>query len=278
MALGRILLLGLAFLSSGIPAFPWELVVAFTNDLHASLPRLPALEPYLAGADLILDAGDITEDLYRFTGIPEAEAITEWMGRVGYTAAVLGNHDMYLGPTLKRIVAEANFPVVVANMWRLAGVRRWLLVEVKGLRVLILGFLGAWPDVYYPWSLWPALKLLDPIPAAREALKVAPEHDLLIFLGHMPLREARELARAFPECDLFILGHDHLFLKVPIWVGKVPIVQAGHRAQAVGIVTLGDKGFSYRLVRIPGEPKPLDRTGIILAAIIVALLALIPRG
>jgi len=62
-----VLLLILAF-----PAGAWELTIAFTNDLHVALERLPGIAPILSQADLVLDAGDAWEDLYRLTGLREA--------------------------------------------------------------------------------------------------------------------------------------------------------------------------------------------------------------
>ena len=240
MVRGFVLLLILAF-----PAGAWELTVAFTGDLHAARARLAGIAPILSQADLVLDAGDTWEDLYRLTGLPQAVEMARAMGELGYAAMVLGNHELYLGPALREVIAAAPFPVLATNLAGDLPTEEYLLLEVNGLRVLILGFL--WEE--YPWSLWPGLRMLDPRPVAREILSHAPPHDLLIFLGHMHLERARRIARAFPECDLFILGHDHLWLSEPVWMGDVPIVEAGHRAGAVGLVTLSETGFSYRLVR-----------------------------
>lgn len=248
------------------------ITVAFTNDLHASLPRLPALEPFLRGTDLILDGGDALEDLHRLTSLADAERTLEWMGEVGYSAMVLGNHELYLGPALLELIRKAPFPVVVTNALGLPGVERWALLEVGGTRVLVLGFLGTASDVYIPWSLWPTVRLSEPIAAARDILGKAPDHGLLVILAHMGIEEAEGLSRAVPDCDLLVLGHDHLFLDEPIWVGDVPIVQAGHRAQAVGLVVLGDGRFDYRLQRVGGRLPRLPHPLLLPAVLLVILL------
>lgn len=228
-----------------LPAGAWEITIAFTNDLHASLERLAEIAPLLAQADLVLDAGDAWEDLHRLTGLGEAFTMAQRMGELGYDAMVLGNHEMYLGPALREVIAAAPFPVLATNLEGRPPVQKFLLLDVKGLRVLVLGFL--WEE--YPWSLWPGLKMLDPIQTTRGVLADAPSHDLLIFLGHMDIERAERIARAFPECDLFVLGHDHLWLEEPVWVGNVPIVEAGHRAGAVGLVRLTEQGLTFELVR-----------------------------
>ncbi|MBC7092971.1 metallophosphoesterase [Candidatus Bipolaricaulota bacterium] len=261
--MGRAFLL-IAILS--LPAWGWELTVAVTTDLHASLPRLDALAPILARADLVVDAGDAWEDLSRLTGKSEALAMAQRMGKLGYDAMVLGNHEMYLGPALREVTLAAPFPVVVTNLSGALPVRRWALLERNGLRILVLGLL--WEE--YPWSLWPGVQILDPAASVRAALDEAPAHDLFILLGHMELAEAKRVAAAAPECDLFVLGHNHLFLTEPIWVGRVPIVQAGHRGQAIGVVRLSDAGFgAYELIR-PTSPAPLPAFWVPAALILVA--------
>jgi len=263
-----------ALLLSALSAWAWELVVAFTNDLHVAMEGLPALEPYLRGADLILDAGDTWEDLYRFTDISPAEEITRWMEGVGYAAKVLGNHGAYLGPALQELLPRVGFPVLGTNVRGIPGIAPWTVVERKGLRILILGFVGPKRDVYFPYPLWPKAEVMDPVAAARWALEVAPEHDLLIIVAHMGLEDAVSLARAVPGCDLLVLGHDHLFLEEPAWAAGVPIVEAGHRAQAVGIATLGPEGLvDYELIRM--EKKPTKGRSALLPVVALALLFLL---
>ncbi len=225
----------------------WELTVAFTNDLHAYAERLEVFGPLFAEADLILDAGDTWEDTYRRTGPAEAWATLHAMAELGYHAMVLGNHETYLGPqVLHELVASAPFPVLATNLRSPLPTRRYALLDVGGVRVLVLGVL------YDLVIVWPGWELLDPLKSVQDALAQAPEHDLFILLGHMELARARALAQSLPECALLILGHNHHFLDEPVWEGKVPIVQAGHRGQAVGVVRLeSGKLASYKLVRQP---------------------------
>lgn len=262
-----LLLLALFF-----PSFAWEITVAFTTDLHASLPRLAALSSVLEEADLVLDGGDAWEDLSRLTGFAEALETQKMMAKLGYRAMVLGNHEMYLGPTLLRLLSSSPFPVVVTNVEGELPVERWVLIDVRGVKVLILGAL--WEE--YPWSLWPKVRFTDPRESLPAALKEAPEHDLLILLGHMDFARAKALAQALQECDLFILGHNHRFLEEPLWVGRVPIVQAGHRGGAVGLARLGPAGLkSYALKKIP-EPAPLTSLWF-LPLLVVLLLIAVPK-
>lgn len=236
-----------------LSAWSWELSVVFTTDLHASLVRLAEFRDVFAQADLVLDGGDAWEDAHRLTGEAEAWATMHEMVALGYTAMVLGNHETYLGPKLLgRILVEATFPVLATNLRAPLPTRTWALVEVKGLRVLLMGVL---------WDLaviWPGWELLDPKLAIEEALASAPPHDLFLLLGHMDTERAVELVRNLAEKPaLFVLGHDHEIYAEPRYVEGVPIVQAGSRGKALGILRLAQEGIQeYRIIRVP-EPIPL---------------------
>lgn len=247
-----LLLLALVSFSGG----GWEITVAFTTDLHASLPRFPALEELLHGVDLILDGGDTWEDTRRGTGAQEAWETMRWMAQVGYDAMVLGNHETYLGPkVLKSVLLETPFPVLATNLRADLPVRSWVILEVKGVRVLVLGVL---------WDLaviWPGWELRDPLAAILETFGVVPEYDLFILLGHIDTERAKKLVEALPvKPALFILGHGHKMYEEPLWVQGAPIVQAGSFGKAVGLAVLSEDGLkSYRLVKVPqpaGLPGP----------------------
>lgn len=238
----RAVLLALAL---AFPAWGWEITIAFTNDVHAYADRLRALSPILSQADLVLDAGDTWEDTRRGTGAAEAWATVAAMNELGYDAMVLGNHETYLGPRLlKELIKAVPFPVLATNLKSDLPTRRWVLLEVRGVRILLLGVL---------WDLalvWPGWELLDPLASVRAVLAEAPAHDLFVLLAHLGLSRARALAAALPECDLIVLGHNHLFLEAPVWEGGVPIVQAGQYGQAVGLAKLTKEGLvGYELIR-----------------------------
>ncbi len=238
------------------PAWAWEITVAFTTDLHAVASRFAQLAPLLGAADVILDGGDAWEDPRRFTDADEAWTTMRWMAELGYDAMVLANHETYLGPhLLRQILEETPFPVLATNLRAPLPVRAYALLEVKGVRILVLGVL---------WDLaviWPGWELVDPLEAIQATLAQAPEHDLFILLGHMDTSRAVGLAAKLPEkCALFILGHDHALYAEPLWVQGVPIVQAGGRGKAVGWVRLGPEGlreYQLKLVPDPAALPPL---------------------
>jgi hypothetical protein len=51
------------------------------------------------------------------------------------------------------------------------------------------------------------VRILDPVPALRDALKAAGKADLLILLSHAPVEESRAILRAVPELDIVLTAH-----------------------------------------------------------------------
>ncbi len=60
------------------------------------------------------------------------------------------------------------------------------------------------------------------------------EGDLVVVLCHLPAPEARLLAEAAPEVDVFVTGHSHQETQQPIHAGNALIVQALPFGEAMG--------------------------------------------
>lgn len=149
------------------------LEVLFTSDIHGHIDRgaatflNPEFPPPLGGGAsaatyiarvraeaagdgrrvLLFDCGDLFQGtpLGAHTG---GAAIVEWMGRMRYDAATLGNHDFDLGrDNTERLARMAAFPVLVANLHdratgaRVPWVRDHVVVEADGIRIAVLGYI-----------------------------------------------------------------------------------------------------------------------------------------
>ena len=150
-----------------------SLDVLFTSDVHGHIDRAaatflnPEFPPPLGGGAsaatyiarvraeaagdgrevLLFDSGDL------FQGTPlgahtRGAAIIEWMGRMRYDAATLGNHDFDLGrENTERLARMAAFPILAANLYdrdtgdRVAWVRDHVVLEALGIRIAVLGYI-----------------------------------------------------------------------------------------------------------------------------------------
>jgi 5'-nucleotidase / UDP-sugar diphosphatase len=96
---------------------------------------------------LLFDCGDM------FQGTPlgahtKGATIVEWMGRMRYDAATLGNHDFDFGrDNAERLARMAAFPMLVANLFdratseRVPWVRDHVAIEMDGIRIAVLGYI-----------------------------------------------------------------------------------------------------------------------------------------
>jgi 5'-nucleotidase/UDP-sugar diphosphatase len=189
------------------------------------------------------------------------------MGRMGYDAITLGNHELDLhADNLARMVQAARasgerLPAIVASNFSIDGttprgralqevfddlpVRDYVVVERNGLRVGLFGLMGrdAGEDTVRPRDV----TFGDPVGAARrvtQTLRTTERVDVVVALSHSgtsstPSRSADEiLARQVPDIDVIISGHSHTVLPQPIVVGKTHIVSARSYAAYLGVLAL----------------------------------------
>ena len=226
-----------------------ELTILYTNDLHARLGQLESLAA-LVGRErqegkpvLLLDAGDTWQDFRAPLPVVWGAGETlAWMNEVGYSAMVLGNHDLYFGAEwLATLAAKANFPILSANLIALAGWKApfvsYAFVPCGNLRVLVVGLTTG---EFFPYTDFPWLRYEDPARALMGALEAAADEprDLVIALCHLSVNEARRLAEAAPGVDLFVTGHSHEETPDPVRVGDALIVQARPFGEALGCLRL----------------------------------------
>jgi len=293
---GWAVLLALALLAAGgARAAPngagyRELVVVATSDLHGwvtsravrperrgrglahlapLIARLRAAHPEL----ILLDAGDAV------TGSPDLELlppgvtppILALMGRLGYDALTLGNHDLERGRVaVERWRAATPFSWLAANVTVTAPDGRaapWLapyaMVERAGLRVAVLGLTTPGIPIWLAPEDRAGLAFGDMTAAARRwvpRLREDERADVVIGLFHagldgdydrdvalrhgVPLPNAAgEVTDAVPGLDLVVAGHSHRLGPHRLEAGpedyRVPILQPGARGNAVAVARLG---------------------------------------
>lgn len=240
-----IVLLGLL---AGARAGAMPLTILYTNDLHMRFERLESLSELIANERaaaqrvLLFDAGDTWQDfrvpLYAVWG---AEEMVDWMNAVGYDAMALGNHDLYWGADqLANLSRVAEFPLLCANLIptvaRVPPFVPYTFLEVDGIRVLVVGLIGA---EYLPYRDFPWLWYVEPEIILRSILdENAREADVVVVLAHLPLSRAKKVVEAVPKIDLFITGHSHELTPEPVREGTTLLVQAGAYGRYLGRLVL----------------------------------------
>jgi 5'-nucleotidase / UDP-sugar diphosphatase len=287
-----------------------EITILFTHDLHSYfLPHqvlTPEGTPVQQGGyarlaalineqrrrhqnkTLLVDAGDFSMGtLFHTAFIPEALELRA-LGRMGYDAVTLGNHDFdFHNDGLARMLKSAkdkgrSLPAVVASnvvfspndsgdatlkqAFRDFPVKEYLVLERNGLRFGLFGLMGRDAAVDTPFAR--PITFADLTQSARrivDVLKNKEKVDLVVCLSHAGTSKNKKnsedeiLAREVPEIDVIISGHTHTVLPQPIVIGKTIIVSAGSYGEYLGLLGLSFiKGSGVKLTSYQLKPITAD--------------------
>lgn len=283
-----ILLFLLALSSNGFTADKTdaqrELMILFTHDLHSYfLPhrilnkegkqiqqggyaRLACLidEQRRLHRDktILVDAGDFSMGTLFHTSFMTEASELRLMGKMGYDATTLGNHDFDFHPEgLAQMLTSARskgkvLPAIVASNVVLSNkpgdamlkkpfhdypVTDYLVLERNGLRVGLFGIMGK--DAADDTPFAKPITFSNPIEVSKrmvDLLKNKEKVDIVICLSHSGTSveksksEDEILAKSVPQIDIIISGHTHTVLPKPIVIGKTIIVSSGSYGEYLG--------------------------------------------
>ena len=207
---------------------------------------------------LLLAAGDM------FQGTPisnlfRGKPVIEAMNLMGFDAMALGNHEFDWGmEAFQDLTQAAVFPFLAANQIDangnlLPGVKPYILLHKKGLRIAVIGVIS--PETHYttkPGNLR-GYRVIAPekvLPPVIEKLK-KDGTGLVIVLSHMGLDVDREMASLISGIDLIVGGHSHTEVKTTVVVGPTIIVQAGYYGQYLGVLKIVVDTTARKIVQYP---------------------------
>jgi 5'-nucleotidase / UDP-sugar diphosphatase len=241
---------------------PWgyadqvDLKILYVNDFHgfAEPYKAAANEPplggiaYLAGAvdrargnppSLLLAAGDMIQG-NAWANLFHGKASIEVMNAMKFDAMVVGNHEFDFGPkVLKERLAQARFPMLGANVRGFAALKPYVIKNLKGVRIAIIGVVTQdTPVATHPRNV-AGLTFSTPESAVKKYLaQLKGRADIFIVLSHCGFQADRELAAKVPGINVIVGGHSHTKLLQPEVVGQTIIVQAWEHAKALGVLNL----------------------------------------
>lgn len=231
---------------------------------------------------LLLDGGDFSMGtLYQTISQTDAPELT-MMGRLGYDAVTLGNHEFdYRSSGLSEMLLAAvknqeedpalRLPALLsANIdWEknsdksdkklkdameIYGARPYTILERNGVKIGIYGVLGQEAEDYAPESGIDFDPIVD---TSKKIVKELKEEgvDMIICLSHSGTdkdsskSEDEELARKVPEIDVIISGHTHTRLDDYIKVGDTYIVSCGNYGENLGELHLKKSGDRWKVAK-----------------------------
>ena len=233
------------------------------------------------GRVILLDAGDLLQgNPFTFVAARVApdtlNPVVAAMNVMHYDAAAIGNHEYNYGvPYLERAVAQARFPFLSANTYKLGGshaFRPWTIVERQGVKIGIVGATTPGVMVSDADNIRGRLTLGDIVPAVRTAVHEARTAgaDVMVVTLHSGLDEpsahdtlstglpsehvAARVAREVPGIDLIVYGHSHKEAR-EAKIGGTLLMQPKNWATSVGVAHLHvvRVGSEWRVAESRGE-------------------------
>jgi 2',3'-cyclic-nucleotide 2'-phosphodiesterase (5'-nucleotidase family) len=271
-----IILLGVLLMVSLAPwadAAPVSLRILYVNDFHGfaeptkqtnGKPPIGGI-PYLAGAvdrarqlrpSILLAAGDMIQG-NAWANLFLGQSVIDVMNAMKFDAMVVGNHEFNFGPkVLQERIAQANFPILGANVEGLPSLKPYVIKKLNGIRIGIIGVVTQDSVNTAPENV-AGLKFTSPESAL---LKYFPElkrqADIIVVLSHCGYPVDRELAAKVPGIDVIVGGHTHTKLTHPEEVGNTIIVQAWEHAKDLGVLDLEVEGG--KIVKFQGALQEIS--------------------
>ena len=272
---------------SSVPqgAATYDLVVAATTDVHGrvrgwnyesnrpdsvrGLTRaatiVDSVRRSAPGRVILLDAGDLLQGnsltyvAARISPSSSPHPVLQAMNAMAYDASAVGNHEFNYGvPFLERTIAQASFPFLATNAYRVDGtraVRGWTVVTRGEVKVGIVGATTPGSMIWDRDNLAGRIVIRDIVPEVRSAVAEARRAgaDVILVTVHSGLdgvasydtvstgvpseNVAARLAREVSGIDLIVFGHSHQEVGDTV-VNGVLLMQPRNWAMSVGVAHL----------------------------------------
>ncbi len=222
-----------------------------TEDMIGGIPRRHTLIRDVgaglksAPTPILVSLGDLTKGFGRKSEI-KMETFLQALETMGYFAHNLGEKDIALGPELLNYLnMESSIKFLSSNVKFTDHFNKRIhpfLIKHVGVglpRPYKVGFLGILsPDLAETVPTY-GFKITEPASSLKPLIGVLKDRvDMLVLLSHAEMDESIRLAKAFPELDLVISGHDvdDSAIFEPVYVqDKSVVVSAGNKGKYIGI-------------------------------------------
>ncbi len=174
------------------------------------------------------------------SGLTQGRHMIALMNAIGVQAAVPGNHEFDFGArVLSERVGESGFPWLASNVRdhdgaSLAGTEDTRLVTVGGIRIGLFGLLT--PETRTLSKPGSGIRFDPPVETARRAVRDLKSRgaEVVVALTHLRLDVDLALARAVPDIDLILGGHEHY----PIAIARsgALVIKAGQDARYLAVI------------------------------------------
>ena len=203
-----------------------QLTIYHTNDLHSNFDRLAEISAYIRKnkkpGDLYLDSGDLCDLRDVMVQGTKGRGAIRLLMEAGADAMAVGNNEIDLAKEALEGCASEKLPLLSCNVTDAEGkeleyVRRSILIERQGIRILIIGcspyygyhetFLPGKYNVFFEMG---NLKTIEPVEQIQKELETyRGKYDFCILLSHSGIWVEEMLLEKIPEINLCLGGHSH---------------------------------------------------------------------
>lgn len=234
-----------------------------TNDLHSHFKDWPRIVTLLkerkawhesvGDCSLLFDIGDHMDRWHPLSDATFGKGNVMLLNSAAYDGITIGNNEGITLPRqkLNELYDDANFPVLVANIYNEDGSRPfWAkpfdIYETKtGTKIGVIGLTANF-TLFYERLQWIISNPL--IELEKQLQNLEGKVDIIILLSHLGMRVDEEIARLFPKVDLILGGHTHHILHHGKVVNKSLLACAGKFGNYVGHVTLEVSGNTKEIL------------------------------
>ena len=192
---------------------------------------------------ILLAAGDMIQG-NTWANVFAGKSVIDVMNEMRFDAMVVGNHEFDFGQAvLRKRISQARFPVLGANVEGMTALKPYIIKELDGIRVAIIGVVTEdAPVTTHPKNMV-GLKVLSPIDTVQKYVReLRKQVDVIIVLSHIGFNVDMLLAEKVKGIDVIVGGHTHTKLDSYAPVGKTVIVQAWEHGLALGVLDLTLRG------------------------------------
>jgi 5'-nucleotidase len=257
------------------PTQPVRVTLLQVNDVYQTSPvdrgkagglaRIAALRKQIQAESphtLLLLAGDTISPSVASSIFRGKQIIAAW-NAAGLDYAALGNHEFDFGnDVLIERMKESKFVWLGANVidrktnQSFNAMPPYVVRTFDGVKVGLFGLLTT--ETQASSKPGANLRFVNPIFAARSTVRKlrAQGVKVIVAITHLSLAEDKALARAVPELDVIIGGHEHELLQSH--AGKTPIFKWGQDARLLGQIDLNINKRTRRVESLDWKGIPVN--------------------
>nr|WP_255266958.1 bifunctional UDP-sugar hydrolase/5'-nucleotidase [Bacillus cereus] len=238
-----------------------------TNDIHSHFENWPQISRFVqeekkrrqkAGESVFtLDIGDHVDRFHHITEATNGQGNTKLLNEALYDYVTIGNNEgiTLAKEHLEHLYDEANFEVLVANLFERDGTRpTWgkpykLHTTTDGITIAFIGLTVAYPD-FYEMLDW---HIEDPIAHLELILEEVKEKaDVTVVLSHLGKNEDEYMAEHY-DIDVILGAHTHHLFGHGVLVNKTLLCCAEKWGRYVGHVQLTVNKETKQVVKKDGR-------------------------